>query len=317
MSQQGYRQASVRAVTGTANSYEGDWHALFTLAGIPQGDYDGRLLQWINLVMSKAYTNLPEAMQAFAVGQGAANWSSMGTFAASSWTPADLGASLLGWWDAEDSSTLTLSGAAVTTWLDKVAGYSATQSTGSAKPTYSATSFNGRPGITFDGADDTLTVTPSPFPIGANACELWGLWDQQALVADATGRCSISYGGATATTQRRQQRGVGGTNLANTLVGNGTVAVQANATGDFSGYHVARSIIGGTSSQTSLDGSVSAAAAVTPATTNNRVRLGASSNTAAGTFWQGQANSILVTATLTEPEAAQLLVYLKARGGIP
>lgn len=82
MSQQGRRQASVRAVTGTTGTYEGDWHALFTLAAIPVGDFDGRLLQWINLKLVTAYTNLPEAQQAFANAQGAANFGSIGTFSA-------------------------------------------------------------------------------------------------------------------------------------------------------------------------------------------------------------------------------------------
>ncbi len=35
MSQQAARQASVRAVTGTALTYEGDWHALFDAASVP------------------------------------------------------------------------------------------------------------------------------------------------------------------------------------------------------------------------------------------------------------------------------------------
>jgi hypothetical protein len=95
MSQQGLRQASVRAVTGTAFTYEGDWHALFDHAGIPAGQadsqgvyrpatYDERLLLWINDAMSRVFTNLPEAQQAFAAANGAYNWSSLGTFDASS-----------------------------------------------------------------------------------------------------------------------------------------------------------------------------------------------------------------------------------------
>lgn len=93
--QQGARQASIRAVTGSAESYEGDWHRLFDLAGISAGStsgvtgvysphsFDERLLLWINLKLSAAYTNLPEAMQALAVYGGAYNFSSLGTFDAS------------------------------------------------------------------------------------------------------------------------------------------------------------------------------------------------------------------------------------------
>lgn len=82
MSQQGFRQASVRAVTGTAGSYEGDWHALFTVNSIPAGTFDERLLQYINLKLTKSYTSLSEAMQAFAAAKGAANFASLGTFTA-------------------------------------------------------------------------------------------------------------------------------------------------------------------------------------------------------------------------------------------
>jgi hypothetical protein len=83
MSQQGLRQASVRAVTGTTFDYNGDWHALFTLAGIPDGDFNGRLLAWINLKLGASYSDLPAAMAALAAATGATNFSSMGTFDAS------------------------------------------------------------------------------------------------------------------------------------------------------------------------------------------------------------------------------------------
>lgn len=91
MSQQSLRQASIRAVTGTALTYEGDWHALFTMDGISSGftdsqgvfrpaTYDERLLAWINLKLSASYVNLPEAQQALANYAGAFNFSSIGTF---------------------------------------------------------------------------------------------------------------------------------------------------------------------------------------------------------------------------------------------
>lgn len=83
MSQQGLRQASVRAVTGSAETYEGDWHRLFDLAGIPAGTFDGRMLAWISLKLSVAFTELNGAMQALADYGGAFNFSSLGTFDAS------------------------------------------------------------------------------------------------------------------------------------------------------------------------------------------------------------------------------------------
>lgn len=80
MSQQGLQQASIRAITGTAENYEGDWHRLFDLASLPTGMFNERLLRWINRKLSKSYTFLPDAMQGLAVANGASNFSSMGTF---------------------------------------------------------------------------------------------------------------------------------------------------------------------------------------------------------------------------------------------
>lgn len=82
MSQQGLRQASIRAVTGSVETYEGDWHRLFDLASIPAGLFNERLLRWINGKLSASYTNLPEAQQAYAASIGAYNWAAIGTFTA-------------------------------------------------------------------------------------------------------------------------------------------------------------------------------------------------------------------------------------------
>lgn len=78
--QQSLRQASVRAVTGTTYSYEGDFHALFTAHSIADGSFNERLLGWINYKLTETFDNLPEAMQALADENTATNFSSMGTF---------------------------------------------------------------------------------------------------------------------------------------------------------------------------------------------------------------------------------------------
>lgn len=98
---QGARQASVRAVTGYEEAYEGDWHRLFDQSGIPAGDFNGRLLSWINQTLGRTYTNLPEAQQALATANGAANFSSMGAF-----SPSPAGTAFL----TLSGSVLTLSG---------------------------------------------------------------------------------------------------------------------------------------------------------------------------------------------------------------
>jgi len=80
MSNQSDRQASVRAITGTAYPYEGDFHALFDLAYIPAGDFNGRFLQWINQKLFTTYTDLPSAQAALAAANGASDFNSLGTF---------------------------------------------------------------------------------------------------------------------------------------------------------------------------------------------------------------------------------------------
>lgn len=74
------RQASVRAATGTAYTYEEDWLALFADAGITSGDYNERLLAWINLYLTTTYRNINDAMLAFAKSQGYGSWDQMGVF---------------------------------------------------------------------------------------------------------------------------------------------------------------------------------------------------------------------------------------------
>lgn len=82
MSNQSLRQASVRAVTGTSGTYEEDFHALFTLAGVPSGVFNERLFRWLNMQLGDAYSTLPDAMRAFAAMQSAESWNQVGTFTA-------------------------------------------------------------------------------------------------------------------------------------------------------------------------------------------------------------------------------------------
>jgi hypothetical protein len=80
MSNQEKRQQSVRAITGTALTYNEDWLALFASAGITSGTVDDRMLAWCNARLGTSYTNVNDAMRAFAVSKGAASWDELGTF---------------------------------------------------------------------------------------------------------------------------------------------------------------------------------------------------------------------------------------------
>jgi hypothetical protein len=73
------------------------------------------------------------------------------------WTPAQITTAL--WLDAADTSTINLNGSTVSQWNDKSGNSkNALQATESQQPTYSATSFLGKPGITTDGVSDSLII---------------------------------------------------------------------------------------------------------------------------------------------------------------
>lgn len=76
---QGDVQGSVRSYTGTAYSYEGDWHALFDLASIQAGAFNGRLLAYINNDLGTSYADLNGAMAAYAASLGAPTWGGLGS----------------------------------------------------------------------------------------------------------------------------------------------------------------------------------------------------------------------------------------------
>ena len=62
------------------------------------------------------------------------------------WTPAELGADLALWLDAEDTSTITLNGTTVAQWNDKSGNnYHMSQATGALQPRYVAAGMNGKP----------------------------------------------------------------------------------------------------------------------------------------------------------------------------
>lgn len=235
------------------------------------------------------------------------------------WAPSDLGVKLLAFFDAEDPSQLTLSGSNVTTWTDPVSGAAPTQGTAGFKPVYSATSFNSRPGVTFDGTDDQLTLgsVPASFPVSAVPCEMWGLVDQQAAGADTTTRSILAYGNVN-TSRNLARASVSSVNHARIGVGTGAAVTSATGTVTMDGVHVARGQVGATACSIETDGADNVGASAVPATATSRTRLGgnANSGTPAG-FFNGTINAVLVTAPLTAGEATSLLDYLKARGGLP
>lgn len=240
--------------------------------------------------------------------------------AAPAFYPTDLGASLLAFWDAERTDLITKDGSnLVSSWKDVVGGYDAVQAIGASKPLWSATGFNGRPCVIPDGVDDEMTLAPVPagIPTGANGCIIWALVDQTALPADATARVVAAYGGSSNSVNRYVARiVVSGQNRVQAQAGNGSAAVNANLTADFSGRHLAAAVITGAEVVAQMDGVSSTPSVTVPGTTSTRLRLFAATATSPGAFWGSPASAILVTSpTLTAEQLASLAAWSNARRG--
>ena len=70
------------------------------------------------------------------------------------WNPSMISTAL--WLDAADASTITQSSSLVSQWNDKSGNIRHATASTTARPTYSATSFNSKPGLTFDGTANVL-----------------------------------------------------------------------------------------------------------------------------------------------------------------
>ncbi len=80
MTNPGDRQESIRAITGTTGTYNGDWHAAFDADGIPVGKFNGRLVNWLQNRTGSSSTSLSGLQVEYAVLKGADSWNHLGTF---------------------------------------------------------------------------------------------------------------------------------------------------------------------------------------------------------------------------------------------
>jgi hypothetical protein len=75
-----------------------------------------------------------------------------GAPAPAAWTPAELGASLALWLDAEDTDSITLNGSTVSQWDDKSGNnYHVAQATAANQPAYGSRTLNGKNVVDFSG----------------------------------------------------------------------------------------------------------------------------------------------------------------------
>lgn len=70
------------------------------------------------------------------------------------WTPSSISTAL--WLDAADTNTITQSSGLVSQWNDKSGNGRNATATGTQRPTYTTSSFNSKPGISFNGTSNLL-----------------------------------------------------------------------------------------------------------------------------------------------------------------
>lgn len=232
---------------------------------------------------------------------------------AGGWSPYVLGDSLIAWWDS--AFGVTVSGAQVTSWTDRKAGLSVTQSTSSRRPTWTSTSFNGFPGLTWDGVDDVLNLESCPFPVGSSASMVWCVAQQDAPNSDAGGRRAVSYGDVSASARYLRRFQSAGESRIAALAGDGAQAVSSGSPSlAVNSRHVFRGLFLADGVRCFADGIASPLVAVVPATVATRFNIGASSSSAAGSeFWLGQIRDVIVTTDLNAPQTTLLQSYLANR----
>lgn len=76
------RQAGVRTITGTSRTYNEDWIALFDHESIAAGEFNERLLAWINGRLGTSYASLLQAQSAYAAAHSFTRWSDINTIGA-------------------------------------------------------------------------------------------------------------------------------------------------------------------------------------------------------------------------------------------
>lgn len=232
------------------------------------------------------------------------------------WSPASILGGPYAAFDPYQANSLQLSGGAVATWSSLVNGLAPAQALGASRPVFGFSPFNSQQIVTPDGVDDQLTHTgiPAGFPTGATPFEIWVIWNQTKLVADTGDRCAIAWGGGGNNFHCGVYRGVvSGVNRARLFVGTGTATALAhNTVVDFSGRHVVRAVVDGTSIRVDVDGVAGTPVAAVPNIGNTLLRLFCHSiNTVS--FGAGDFSGIWVTPLTSARDAAFMYDYCNRR----
>lgn len=235
------------------------------------------------------------------------------------WTPDLIPRSMMfGRLDAERADTITQAAGLVSSWVDTITGTAFVQVTDASKPGYSATGFNGRPCLTFDGTADNLAYTAGAIAWpNSGSFEVWALVDQTLPVSDTAARIPVGWPNATTNGFSLQRVVVSGANRLRVSVGTGAAQVQAEAA-SFEGRCLIRSIYNGTTVTPYINGSAGATSSSVTASFSGatRYRIGCAAASSVSNFWSGNINFLAITRLLSDATAANLTAYLNARRGV-
>jgi hypothetical protein len=233
------------------------------------------------------------------------------------WTPANITTAL--WLDANDSGTITESSSLVSQWNDKSGNARHATASSTARPTYSATSFNSKPGISFDGTANVLRADGLATIAQGNDTP-WSVVFVGNLTSGSTFRTVLGFGSSTSLnpfhiigvteanlfrTARRDQ------NIAEQIV-SGTSGVTAN--------RIFGMTFGGTSATIYQNGSQDNTGSCnvdTLATTIDRFSIGALTRTSASGFISCVLSEVIISAAAISTDTRQRIEgYLAHKWGL-
>jgi hypothetical protein len=230
--------------------------------------------------------------------------------------------SLLGWFDATDTSTTTLDGSNVSEWRDKsgVGSQKFTQGTGASQPILSSTGLNGRRALEFTGARwmtlGSQTIGGNDlFAEAGNAFSVYVVMQtDDGTVSSTTLRTVFAKCGGTAN-QRTLQLGFAMSALDSraTLRGASSIGVDIAAT--TSALLAVRA--SGTSAQRRFNSSTATFTAGAAAIESQNITIGARTESAVGQGMFGFIGEVIVYGKyLSDAEEAALFRYVNVKWGL-
>lgn len=226
------------------------------------------------------------------------------------WDPTHLASGgVAEWWSIADLNTKRLmpvsdgsGGFVFASWKGRVAGIAPT-ATGTARPTYAATGWDGTlPAITFNGTSqcfDAETGTFGALPTGTASGGLYAVVGGPGGSTDGTLRTPITYGSTTTGAFRRLTKSAGDAwNVSDgaTSTANG-IPSPLDLPPASLGNHCIAGMFGATTYQFRYDGAIGPTPLVHSVNTGGgtlRLRIGASNLTSASQFHKGKMREILV-----------------------